>query len=615
MKAQKQGNPLFPVTGSRRFVMALAALALALPSIGALLCEKTVIDANFLIGADRPLCQGGVVGSIVLLVMALAIVLWHWKASGGATDREIERVADSNRASAFGGFPARSDRVALWMTVASIGIFGLYLFLFTISADRALLSADQDVTNVSTAIAKTTITDILPSPYVAAGSSRSFLAHHFSPSLLLYVPFYKMAMMISTDVNHNFYNIMLFITLLAGIFLWLYYAYRSLPTLCSLLPVVMIPILHSLLLYRLILSFHFEVLSIPLMALLLLSLRLNGREDIPRRAVWLRQSWPLSAMLYAGIKEDMGVYLGLFAGIFFFFEIIDEHKKEKRSIVRVFIERMKHSVYFRLGLLAFAWTIVAMIGRLWIAGDGAPDWESYWNVQQYAERYPQFRKTPYTYIWILLSSGIWIFFSLRSTVLVLVILSLHVISGMPWHALLESHYSYTILPFIFAGSIRGLANIARLAKERRLTVRPALLFVFIGAIVADYALLRDRNHPYSPFARHPAYDAIDEMVKLIPADACVQSSFHVSALVPLRARPIPFTFYEGSPFEKSLPGGVRLHLYDRGSGECKELYRLFYGTLTGELKAEMDREGTILAETQGVILLWRWDPDLRKAGH
>ena len=58
-----------------------------------------------------------------------------------------------------------------------------------------------------------------------------------------------------------------------------------------------------------------------------------------------------------------------------------------------------------------------------------------------------------------------------------------------------------------------------------------------------------------------------------------------------------------------MPGGVRLHLYDRESGECKELYRLFYGTLTGELKAEMDREGTILTETPGVILLWRWDPD------
>lgn len=609
MKERRQENSLFPVTGRQSFVAALAALALALPSIGALLCEKTVMDANFLIGADRPLCQGGVIGSIVLLVMALTFVLWQWKANGGETEREIERVADSEKANAFRRFTASPDRVALWMSVASIGIFGLYLFLFTVSVDRALLSADQDVTNVSTAIAKTTMTDILPSPYVAAGSSRSFLAHHFSPSLLLYVPFYKMAMILSTDVNHNFYNIMLFVTLLAGFFLWLYYAYRSLPTLRWLLPVAMIPILHSFLLYRQILSFHFEVLSIPLMALLLLSLRLHGREDIPQRAAWLRQSWPLIAMLFAGIKEDMGVYLGLFAGVFFFFEIIDKWKKEKRSIFRVFIERMKHSVYFRLGLLAVAWTVVAMIGRLWIAGDGAPGWESYWNVQQYAERYPQFRKTPYTYIWILLSSGIWIFFSLRSTVLVLLVLSLHMISGMPWHALLESHYSYTILPFIFAGSIRGLANIARLAEERRFTVRPALLLVFIGALVADYALLRDRNHPYSLFAKHQAFDAIDETVKLIPADACVQSSFHVSALVPLRARPIPFTFYEGSPFEKSMPGGVRLHLYDRESGECNELYRLFYGTLTGELKAEMDREGTILTETPGVILLWRWDPD------
>lgn len=318
MKERRQENSLFPVTGRQSFVAALAALALALPSIGALLCEKTVMNANFLIGADRPLCQGGVIGSIVLLVMALAFVLWQWKANGGETEREIEKVADSEKANAFRRFTASPDRVALWMSVASIGIFGLYLFLFTVSVDRALLSADQDVTNVSTAIAKTTITDILPSPYVAAGSSRSFLAHHFSPSLLLYVPFYKMAMILSTDVNHNFYNIMLFVTLLAGFFLWLYYAYRSLPTLRWLLPVAMIPILHSFLLYRQILSFHFEVLSIPLMALLLLSLRLHGREDIPRRAVWLRQSWPLIAMLFAGIKEDMGVYLGLFAGVFFF---------------------------------------------------------------------------------------------------------------------------------------------------------------------------------------------------------------------------------------------------------------------------------------------------------
>lgn len=579
---------------------ALSSLASGLPLINALLCEKTRLDADFLIAANRPLCQGGVVGSIVLLTLALSLLFRSAK-------KVSVEMADTERSDVFRSFPDISHRFAFWMSVLSVCIFGLYLLLFTVSANQALLSADQDVTNVSTAIARTTLTDILPSPYVAAGTSRSFLAHHFSPSLLLYVPFYKLAMILSSNVNHNFYNLMLAFTLLAGFFLWLYYAWRSLPAIRFLLPVVMIPILHNFLLYRQILSFHFEVLSLPLMALLLLSLRLQGRDDIPQRAVYLREAWPLIALLFVGIKEDMGIYLGLFAGVFFFFELIDEWKKEKRSISDLISHAVKNSVYFRLGLFAFLWTLSAIIGRLWIAGEGAPGWESYWNTELYSQRYPQFRKTPYTYLWILLSSGIWLFFSLRSTVLVLIILTLHIVSGMPWHALLESHYSYTILPFMFAGSIRGLSNIVRYTEEKRFTVRQLLLILFSGAMVADYALLRDRNHPYSLFAKHPAYDAIDAMVKRIPSDACVQSSFHVSALVPLRARPIPFTFYSGSPYEKSMPGALRLHQYDRNTGECKELYRLFYGNLTGELKSEMDEQGTILAEIPGVILLWRWN--------
>lgn len=562
----------------------LAAFALALPSIAALLCDRTVLDAGFLVAQNRPLCKGGTVASLLLQALLLAVLLWkrpNWRGwtQGGA-----------------GAFFA----------VAGILVFGLYIFLFTLSADRAMFSADQDVTNVSTAIAHTSLNDILPSPYVAAGASRSFLAHHFSPSLLLFVPFYRVAMLFSDSVNHNFYIIMLFVTLLAGMLLWCYYAYRSLPSLRWLLPVAMIPILHSFLLYRQILSFHFEVLSLPLMALLLLSLRLQDRQDIPGRAVWLKKSWPLIALLYAGIKEDMGVYLGLFAGVYFLFECIDEYRK--KGDLSVIFDRIRRSVYFRLGLLAVSWTVIAMVGRLWMAGDGAPDWQSYWDVQEFARRYPSFRKTPYTYVWALLSSGIWVFFSWRGTVLVLLILSLHMVSGMPWHALLESHYSYTLLPFLFAGSIRGLSHIADRYEKGRWSAPLVLSLVFGGGMVADYSLLRDGNHPYSLFAKHPLYHEVDRMVKLIPDGACVQSSFHLSALVPLRARPIPFSFYRGSPFEKSMPAGALLHLYDRENGECPELYRLFYGSLAGELQAEMQREGTVIAGQNGRVLLWRWDP-------
>mgnify|MGYP001226824267 CR=1 FL=1 len=580
-------------------VSAVVSIAATLPLIWPFFCQPVAVDDRFYVDANRQICQGGVIVSFLLLLLVAAIsVIFRGK---------VNRFQDIAVETLPQALPRlmRPAFVASVFAMIVIAIFGVYLFQFTFSAEAALLSADQDVTNVSTAIAHTSFGDLLPSPYVNAGSSRSFLAHHFSPTLFLYVPAFKMAMAVSQTVDHNFYNSMLAVTILSGIGLWLYYGYRMLGDMRILLPLVLIPILHNFLLFRQILSFHFETLSLPLLALLLLSIRLHGRTNLPLRAEWLRRSYLLIAVLYLGIKEDMGIYLGIFAGVYFLFEVIEEARKANQSFLNTVIDVVRRSLYFRLGLLAVVWLLFAMLARQLIAGDGAMDWQSYWDVASFKAKYPQFRKTPYTYLWVVLSTGIWIFFSLRSLLIVGAILMFHIVSGMPWHALLESHYSYTVLPFLYLGSIRGALNLLNLAKKGKMSQATLLVLLFAGAGVADYSLRRDGNHPYSMFQKHRGYDQIRESLPLIEDDACVQSSFHLSALVPLRARPIPFTFYEKSPYRKTMPGAAQLHLYNPSEAECKSVYRLWFGSASGVIQDENDRYGKVIAIEPGLFLLWK----------
>ena len=578
------------------WVLMFSAVAFVSPFVFAIICPPTVLTDDFIIPADRIRCQFGILGSLLIQFVLLFLILWRVK---------------QDQVLAINQFVA--TKMIGWFAILSVAVFSLYLFLFTFSAEWSLFSADQDVTNVSTAINGTELTDILPTPYVASGSSRSFLAHHFSPSILIFLPVYKVASFFES-ANYNTYNIALALTLMSGLLLWYYYLYRSLSLFHLLLPLSLVPLAHSFLFFRQIVSFHFEVLTLPLMALLLLSIRLKDRTDLAKPADWLRRSWPIIVILYLGIKEDVGVYLGIFAGIQFLFEFKDWRRVEligsvkRRLHFSLIAKFVSQSIYFRIGIISVLWVGFAMIARVWLAGDQATDWQSYWNVESYLEAYPQFRKTPHTYFWILLSSGVWIFFSLRSTFVVAVILMFHVVSGMPWHALLESHYSYTVLPFFMAGSIRGLSNIERSIISGRFNFRTGIFLFFLGTLITDYSLLREKNQPFPLFRQNPLYESIHDMMKLVPAGACVQSSFHLSALVPLRARPIPLGYYEGSPYNNTMPKSEFLSNYNRKTGECKELYRFLYTEpMSAELKKEIENDGKIIADADDKIFLWRWN--------
>ncbi|MBW7858434.1 MAG: DUF2079 domain-containing protein, partial [Leptonema sp. (in: Bacteria)] len=520
-------------------VATFSVFAFAAPFGFAVFCAPTELTDDFIIPADRLRCQVGIIVSLVIQVLLLTLILWRIRR------HSFEVTAISSKAISI-------------CIMAAVFIFSVYLLLFTYSAEWSFFSADQDVTNVSTAINRTTISDLLPTPYVAAGSSRSFLAHHFSPSILLFLPVYKVASLFES-ANHNTYNLALAFTLIAGLSLWYYYSYRSLSKFRFLLPLVLIPLAHSFLFFRQILSFHFEVLTLPLLALLVLSVRLQKRTDLQKPADLLRRSWPLITVLYAGIKEDTAVYLGIFAGVYFLFEVIDHYRQKQHAklsfekALQSVQQVLKQSIYFRIGIISVLWVVFAMWFRLWLAGENAASWQSYWDTKSYLEAYPQFRKTPHTYFWILLSSGVWLFFSLRSSLVVIMILLFHVVSGMPWHALLESHYSYTLLPFLIAGSIRGLSNIETLFEKNKVSFKTAMLLFFAGTIATDYSLLREKNQPFPLFKQNQLYESVHTMMKLVPADACVQSSFHLSALVPLRARPIPLGYYEGSPYNSTMP--------------------------------------------------------------
>lgn len=511
---------------------------------------------------------------IVLLVLAL----WRLRRSPDIT-----------------ALPANS--VWFWALLA-IAPAAAYLAQFSLAAYRSLFVGDYDFTSLSEAINRTAAGDgLLPSVYLATGKGQSYLGHHFAPILLGYLPIYWIARL-GENCTHLLYAVALWLSFLSGLWLWHRLATRLLGN-ASVAAIFVSALAASWLLLRQSVSFHFEILTLPLAGLLFLALQglrqaesqnLSKNEERRWRVVY----WAALIALLA-VKEDLGVYLSFF-GLY----LLSNNRSGLRAA-----EAMATIA------LSAGWHLAAsQLVMPWFRGGTELHWAGYWDHSIWGE---ERRFLPAALA--VFGFGIAPLFALRLLLLTVApIAVLHALSYQPWHNQLFGHYSYGLLPFLAYAALLGLENF----RDYESIFRRGLLAASTVATAA-FVLIVGAADPYSPLAA-PAtaaqYRAVQKIMRTLPAEACLQTQFHLSAHAPLALRLYPLSVPIDNPAYAITPG--RDAIRRRAAApppECRRHFVLldptrpmppYYDAAALQEWLEFSRRELHPVATQDGLLLFEW---------
>lgn len=427
----------------------------------------------------------------------------------------------------------------LWIFLPALTLL-VHGLMYLLSARSALFLADQDITNISSAIANTAAgRGVLPSAYVQTGAAGSFLGHHFAPALFLYVPFY----VVVRGAGHILYPALLLISLCGGAVLWTLALRRKAEH--PVLWLAFLPLLVCVPLFRLSQSFHFEVLALLFSGMAMLALyRGNNRIFLA------------GILLWSLVKEDTGVYAALLCAYLWW---TGRQNTAAAGLV-----------------IAVVCVLAGRILQTTLGGGEGPDWTTYLRQGWPALSSRSFLSVRADALFLVFAScGLIFLFRPRYALFVLApVAALHAFSFHPWHATFYGHYSYSILPLLFAGA----AN----AADRIDSLKWKTPILFLSCAIALYANASDKQTPAAPLMRDEGFDHAQSAVASLARfpDACVHAQSHLSPLVPANRVVLPLFVPEGNP-HKNGHGldncRARVYLFDerpaRGAVENTETIR------------------------------------------
>lgn len=370
---------------------------------------------------------------------------------------------------------------------------------------------DQDFTNISSALNNTARGQgLLSTAYVDTGRFDTFLAHHFAPALLLFVPFYWLAGFVAGLApafapTHFLYAVLLFAALVAGLAGWTRIVARRIPA--AFAPGLLLAFATAPVLWRIAGSFHFEILVLPAAALVF-----GARGRAP---FWI------GVVFFLAIKEDMALYLAGFA-VWSVWRARDGRERRRGLaliVVCVF--------YFAAALLAMRWLDGSE------AGAGGVAWAAYWRDVWGTSRDPASALVPLLWLGFLPMLA-WRF----AFVGLAPVLLLHLFSYHPWHREWIGHYVYPVLPALLIASVLGMERLQAFARRLQgarhdgASPAPALLLLWL-AFVSWTAAADDSGPPPAFRAAPERRSGLAELIERLPAQACVQAAIPVSPQLPL----------------------------------------------------------------------------------
>ncbi|MCB1173135.1 MAG: DUF2079 domain-containing protein [Leptospiraceae bacterium] len=456
--------------------------------------------------------------------------------------------------------PAWDERPAwsaLLLLVVILG-FAVYTGRFYIQAWLSFFLENQDFTNISSALNHSARgLGLLRSGYLPGGPSGSYLAHHFAPSLLIYLPAYwlahrwpaAMALLQPLGLDyptHFVYAILLGLTALIGLLGWWRLAARVLRKQQLLLAFMGLFVLQPALMH-LIVSAHFEVLVLPAAGFFfsaLWQIKCDREAARPVGRFTQMQLW-LALVLWIGVKEDIAPYLFCLGLALYLHGLGVSLRSIGRNLMIV------TALYF-----AFS----QGLGMQWAGGGVRSTWQHYW-LQAPVVDPGSFWKPGW---YFLLALGLLPLLRLRLFLIALApLLLLHAWSEHLYHHNFLGHYGYALLPVAAFATLMALRRL-----EERLPGWPLAAGRVVPIALVALALWvnhQDRIVPLpvlqSDNSARELGDCIGDLYREIPR-ACVFSQAVLSPHMPLAWTALPLrvpapNFYPpGSPRDA---GAVRRH--------------------------------------------------------
>lgn len=410
---------------------------------------------------------------------------------------------------------------------------------YTYEVYAGLIVGDFDYTNISQALNLTTRGEgLLPAPHVSTGITGSFLGHHFSPSLLLFVPFYGITRYLQPffafRATHLLYGLLLYLSLFWGILLWTSFIKQYSSSIRSAI-LASAMLFNSILLWRIAGSFHFEILVIPFSALLFIRFH---RKDF---LFWV------ILILWLGLKEDMAIY-AILAGVYWF---------------TVSKEMFYYERSFRVILFSAIYFIFAMWMKSVFSGGAGPDWTDYWF------RYDYESPSLYSLMIPLISMGLFPLYSLKvSLILLFPLLLIHFTSSHPWHSSFIAHYGYTILPFLMLGTVHGI----RIITSNSIFMKRSTALISLGFAMSFYTATGEKGSPYVRVKQSPRYEFVENSLMKIPGDSCSLAQVNLSPHMPLDVKVFPIYQPRNNPVTEEVLSDFFYEDGKKGAYSCENYY-------------------------------------------
>ena len=471
--------------------------------------------------------------ALALIVLTIAIL---YKIIKGAAIRiaEPDEIGRKQKFLRIWGAPLLSSLPLL-----------VYTFVFTLGAYRAFFLVSLDFTGISAAINSLSRGEgFLTTPFFHTGTMGSYFGHHFSPTLLIYTPFYVLGNLGNyiqeqfvpswkfLRSTHLLYGHALFLTLVGGVIAWGALLKREVQD--TSLRILIVPaLLVAYPLWRLTLSFHYELPALIFFALTIIAYRDRNYKLL----------WP-ALFLLMGCKEDFPAYTFLL-GVYLFLETY--FQKEKVDPEEIRKERKTALGVALFSLIYFFAANVLM--RYYFAGGEGPNWNYFQNLSDLSvdslNPGPQFDMLAAFAFVPLLAPRLFI-------VCILPVFALHLFSGHAWHASFYGHYSYSVLPFLGLGYILGLENLRKFLEQK--TRKPFILAAAVFSLaLVFYSAAGEKETPLPAMKTHPDYHTVEDMLANLGGSSCLQTQTFFTAHAPLNIRVYPLVIHAGNPARKQFP--------------------------------------------------------------
>ncbi|WCL48934.1 DUF2079 domain-containing protein [Leptospira sp. GIMC2001] len=372
----------------------------------------------------------------------------------------------------------------------------------------------------------------------------SYLAHHFAPGLVFYVPFFWLTNdRLILAWSQCFYTLVIIVLIYLNIKKynwksWEYYFW-------------ILIFASNIYLYRLSLSYHFEILYV---IFFLGIIYFRNQSNIFGEILCL-----FSAI---SIKEDIAIYLGLFYAIesITSFKIILGSPKNTIQLGSINISTTEKKEWilpikdFCISLFCIlTFFIFTPLLRNLMEVNSDENWLSIWSnwgttpvqiVTTVIFHPIDFLTSIFAKKNILLeiSMGFAFLFWLspKHFIYIFMISCLHFISSREWHNELYNYYIYPILPVLIIGTIEGWNRIRKYLGHYMVPI------IFLGLGIIFYRNSLDINFPFTASNHYKSTSALDEklyntkeIVKLIPNYSIVATEFDLGSFVSLKNKLIP----------------------------------------------------------------------------